>query len=129
MNLMTAPPVEPADLLDLKLLPAWVKEPGATKQYDHDTGEDNASELRSRDRHGKRNDRRLRSRESRADRVQARSKSDSRHRDRIPKSRGDGRRHFDRAKNRRSPDRDAHPAPKLPEISIRFLPRQSVFEN
>ena len=24
---MTSPPVEPADLLDLKLLPAWVKEP------------------------------------------------------------------------------------------------------
>jgi len=28
-------PVEPADLVDLKLVPAWVKEPGTTKQYDH----------------------------------------------------------------------------------------------
>jgi hypothetical protein len=47
----------------------------------------------------------------------------------MPKSRGDTRRHFDRAKNRRSPDRDAHHAPKLPAINTRFLPRQSVFEN
>ncbi len=47
----------------------------------------------------------------------------------MPKSQRDGRRHFDRAKNRRLPDRDAHPAQKLFEISIRFLPRQSVFEN
>jgi hypothetical protein len=128
MNLMTVPHVEPADLLDLRLLPAWVKESGATNHYDHYTPEED-SELRSRDRHGKRNDRRLRSRESRAGRGYPRSKSDSRHRGRMPKSRGDGRRHFDRAKNRRSPDRAAHPAPKLPETSIRFLPRQSVFEN
>jgi hypothetical protein len=128
MNLMSAP-VEPADLLDLKLLPAWVKEPGATKHYDHYTAEAQPSEPRSGDRHGKRKHRKLHSREPRADRVRARSESDSRHRGRTSESRGDGRRHFDRAKNRRSPDRDAHPAPKLPEISIRFLPRQSVFEN
>jgi hypothetical protein len=129
MNLMSAPPVEPADLLDLKLLPAWVKEPGATKQYDRYAGEENASEVRNRDRHVKRSDRRLRSRESRADRVHATSRSDSRHRGRMPKSRGDEHRGFDRARNRRAREREAHPAPKLPEISIRFLPRQSVFEN
>src|SRR4030095_5880334 len=127
MNLMSAPPVEPADLLDLKLLPAWVKEPGATKHYDHYTAEEQTSELRSSDHHRKRKDRRSRSREPRADRLQTRSKSESR--GRMAESRADGRRHFGRAKNRRSTDRDAHHVPKLPEISIRFLPRQSVFEN
>ena len=40
MNVMSAPPVQPADLLDLKLLPAWVKEPRATNHYDHYAGED-----------------------------------------------------------------------------------------
>ena len=128
MNLMSAP-VEPADLVDLKLAPAWVKEPGATKLYDHYTGEENASELRSHDRHRKRNDRGLRSRESRVDRLHARSKSDNRHRGRMPKGRGDARPQFDPAKNRRSPDWDARHAPKLPAINIWFLPRQSVFEN
>src|SRR5215468_5626555 len=128
MNLMSAS-VESADLLDLKLLPAWVKESGAAKHYDHYTAEEQTSELRSRDRHTKRKGRRLRSREPRADRLDARSRSDNRHRGRMPKTRGDGRRPFDRAKNRRSPDRDVQPPRKLPVISIRFLPRQSVFEN
>ena len=126
---MSAPPVEPADLVDLKLLPAWVKEPSATKHYDHYTAEEQPSEPRSSDRHRKGKDRRSRSREPRVDRLHTRSKSESRRRGRMPENRRDGRRHFDRAKNRRSPDPDAHHAPKLPAISIRFLPRQSVFEN
>src|SRR5262245_50006245 len=129
MNLMSAPPAEPADLLDLKLMPAWVKEPGATKHYDRYTAEEQPSEPRSRDRHGRRKDRRLRSRERRADRPDARSKADGRHHGRMPKTRGDEHRRFDRGKNRGSPERDAHAAPKLPDISTRFLPRQSVFEN
>jgi hypothetical protein len=33
-------PVEPADLIDLKLLPAWVKEPTEARSYDHYTGEE-----------------------------------------------------------------------------------------
>ena len=33
MKPMTSSPVEPADLLDLKLLPAWVKEPVEPKRY------------------------------------------------------------------------------------------------
>jgi len=47
----------------------------------------------------------------------------------MQKSRGDGRRRSDRAKSRRSPDRPAEGGTKLPEISIRFLPRQSIFES
>ena len=37
---MTSSPVEPADLLDLKLLPAWVKEPGGARNYEHYTPEE-----------------------------------------------------------------------------------------
>src|SRR6266571_4091826 len=40
MKLMTSSPVETADLLDLKLLPAWVKEPGGARDYEHYTGEE-----------------------------------------------------------------------------------------
>ncbi|MGE5207699.1 MAG: hypothetical protein ACM3KL_00050 [Alphaproteobacteria bacterium] len=47
----------------------------------------------------------------------------------MPKSRADERRQFDRGKNRRSTDRFPQPAPKPPEVTIRFLPRQGVFEN
>ena len=47
----------------------------------------------------------------------------------MQKSRGDGRRRSDRAKSRRSPDWAAEGGTKLPEISIRFLPRQSIFES
>jgi len=36
---MTSSPVEPADLLDLKLLPAWVKEPVESKRYADVEGE------------------------------------------------------------------------------------------
>ena len=128
MNQMSAP-VEAADLVDLKLVPAWVKEPGATKDYNHYAPEEETSETRTRGRHGKRKDRRFRSREPRADRLHARSQSQSRHHGAAPKRRGGGRGRLDRAKNRPSPDRDALAETKLPDITIRFLPRQSVFEH
>ena len=47
----------------------------------------------------------------------------------MPKKGGNKRPDFDRVKNRRSPERAAQPPPKPFEGSIRFLPRQSVFEN
>src|SRR2546421_85087 len=128
MNVMSAP-VEPADLVDLKLVPAWVKEPGAAEDYKHYAAEEETSEPRTRDRDGKRKDRRFRSREPRTDRLHARAQADSRHRRGLPKTHGDRHRRSDRAKNRRSPERDAGAETKQPEISIRFLPRQSVFEN
>ena len=124
---MSAPPVEPADLLDLKLLPAWVKEPGATNHYEHYTPED--PELRSRGRDGRDKDRRFRSRQGRGDKQGGKSGPDRRRDERTPKRRADGRPHSDRGKNRRLPERVAQAAPKPPEITIRFLPRQTVFEN
>src|SRR6187401_3814367 len=36
---MSAPSVDPGDLLDLKLMPAWVKEPSAREDYTNFEGE------------------------------------------------------------------------------------------
>src|SRR4249919_2186200 len=129
MNVMRAPAVEPADLLDLKFLPAWVKEPGATKHYDHYTPVESPTELRSRDRIGRHKDRSFPSRERRGQTQRPASKPDRRHGGRTPKAEGTRRRHPDRTKNRRPPDRAAQPPPKPFEGTLRFLPRQNVFEN
>jgi hypothetical protein len=129
MNVMSAPAVEPADLLDLKFLPAWVKEPGATKLYDHYTGEEAHTELRSRDRVGRHKDRSFPSRERRGQTQRPGSKPDRRPRGRTPKAEGTRRHDSDRGKNHRSPDRTSQAPPKPFEGTIRFLPRQNVFEN
>jgi hypothetical protein len=127
MNVMSAPLIEPTDLLDLKLLPAWLKKSDAKNHYEHYTAEEDVSELRSRD--GRYKDRKFRSRERQRHSQQARSKPDSRHRGGMPKPSDNGRRHSDRSKNRRSPDRGVQAAQQLSAINIRFLPRQTVLEN
>src|SRR6266480_801592 len=43
MKSMTSPTVETVDLLDLKLLPAWVKEPAEARSYARYTGEEGTS--------------------------------------------------------------------------------------
>ena len=129
MNVMSAPPVEPVDLLDLKFLPAWVKEPAATNHYDHYTAEESPTELRSRDRSGRHKDRPFRSRDRPGHTQRPGSKPAGRHRDRMPKAEGGRSRDFGRAKNRRSSERVAQAPPKPFEGTIRFLPRQNVFEN
>jgi len=129
MNVVSAPPVEPTDLLDLKLLPSWVKEPGATKHYDHYTGEETSGELRRPDRRGRQKDRKFRSPERREDTRRPTSKPDRRHRGRMPQKGAARHRDSERAKNRRSSDRVAHAPQKPFGGTIRFLPRQSVFEN
>src|SRR4029453_16971475 len=129
MNVMSAPRVEPADLLDLKLLPAWVKEPTATNHYDHYTAEEAPAELRSRDRGGRHKDRTFRFRERRGHTQHPGSKPDRRHRGRMPKAEGARRRDSDRAKNRRSSVRVGGAASEQFEGTVHFLPRQNVFEN
>ena len=126
---MSAAPVEPVDLLDLKFLPAWVKEPGATNHYDHYAAEEAPTELRSRDRGGRHKDRSFPSRERRGHTQRPGTGPDRRHRGGMPKKGGARRRDSDRANHRRSSDRVAQVPPKPFEGTIRFLPRQSVFEN
>ena len=126
---MSAPPVESVDLLDLKFLPAWVKEAPATNHYDHYTAEEASTELRSRDRVGRHKDRSFPSRERRGHTQRPGSKPDRPHRGRISKTGETRGRDSDHAKNRRSSDRVAPAASKPFEGTIRFLPRQNVFEN
>src|SRR6476659_690201 len=129
MNVMSAPPVESVDLLDLKFLPAWVKEPGATNHYDHYTGVEAPTELRGRDRSGRNKDRAFRSGERRRQTRRPGSRPDRPHRGKTPKAEGTRRRDSDRANDRRSSDRVAQAPPKPFEGTIHFLPRQNVFEN
>lgn len=126
---MSAPPVDSVDLLDLKFLPAWVREPGATNYYDQYTAEEASTELRGRDRGGRHKDRTSRSGERRGQTRHPGSKPDRRHRGRAPKAEGTRRRDSGRAQNRRSSDRVAPATSKPFEGTIHFLPRQNVFEN
>src|SRR5438046_7864324 len=102
-------PVVSTDLLYLKFLPAWVKEPGATNHYDHYTKEESPTELRGGDRDGRHKDRAFRSRERRkhTQRPGAEPKPDKRHGDRMPKKKGARGRHTDRANHHPSSDRCA----------------------
>src|SRR5919198_537545 len=129
MNVMSAPPAEAADLLDLKFLPAWVKEPSKTNHYDHYVAEEAPAQHRGRERDGRHKDRKFRSRERRRDAQPPTSMRDGRHRGRMPKKGGARRRDSDRTNNRGSSGRVAQAAPKPFEGTIRFLPRESVFEN
>jgi len=106
---MSSLPVEPVDLLDLKLLPAWVKEPAEERIYEYAGGEEDGRRSRPSDR--SRRDRAPRSRESKM------SRDSKNGRDR----RARGRNHRDR----RKVFRVAAP----PDITVRFLPYSRAFDN
>ena len=136
---MTSSPVEPADLLDLKLLPAWVKEPVEPKRYADAEG-DCGPEYPARHRRnaptrtGRRSSPINRERTLNFDKSQgsiqrpttkARKHEAGRHRSQPD-------RHS--ARHGRSEDRpgagDHPPVTRTPpEITIRFLPYSAPFEN
>ena len=112
---MPAPSVDPGDLLDLKLMPAWVKEPSGPADYADYEGE---QELDRPQRPGAR--------------VLSR---DRRGRDQRPE-RKPGRRADRERKGPREKRRDFHPRherPPVPEqpldVAVQFLPRQVVLDN
>ena len=126
---MSAPLIEPADLLDLKLLPAWLKESDGKSHYEHYTPEEIVSDLRSRGGDDRHNRPKFRSRERQRYSHQGRSKPHKRERDGIAKLSDNRRRHSDGGKNRRVPDRSVQAAQQLSAITIHFLPRHTVLEN
>ena len=113
----------PLDLIDLKLLPAWVKEPEAVPHYsDYDGGEETERACGSIHRpvgHGRRHRDRSRAWPERKDRDRVGRKSPDRQQ---------------RAKTE-SGKRNLRPKPEvtgpliLPWIDIRFLPQTVAFEN
>jgi len=106
---MFSSPVEPVDLLDLKLLPAWVKEPAKERIYEHASGGED--DRRSRAPNRFRRDRAPRSRESKMLRESQNGRD----------GRARGRNHGDQRKVFRA----IAPA----EITVRFLPHSSAFES
>src|SRR6266487_191668 len=109
METMSSLPVEPVDLLDLKLLPAWVKESAGERIYEYVGGEEDGRQSRPPNRSWR--DRAPRPRKSKM------SRESKNGRDR----RARGRNHRDR----RKVFRVAAP----PDITVRFLPYSPAFDN
>src|SRR6266576_4527496 len=134
METMDTSTAEPIDLLDLKLLPAWVKEPAAARSYEHYAGEEERRETRGRprpprDKRERRTsgiqpaDGRIRRGEyltPTADKKQPRGL-------RKKTSRRDHRPH--EAKDRHSQDTHAPITRPPPDVTIRFLPYSLAFDN
>jgi hypothetical protein len=135
MNPMTSSPVEAADLLDLKLLPAWVKEPVEAKRYAD-------VEVEPDTEHPAQHHRRAPMRRGRSARGPDRSRAGARRpvtkagrheagrdSERFREQRRRARQQQDR---RESPQREARSEisqPVLSEIALRFLPYSPAFEN
>src|SRR6266487_512234 len=123
MNLMTSPTIETVDLLDLKLLPAWVKEPAEAKSYAHYTGEEETGLRKAR--HGPQRGKPKR----RTSNIQRQTrKADRPHREASRNQTGSTTRRWHGAKHRPSPNRDA-PVMRTPPVTIRFIPYLPAFEN
>jgi len=117
---MPAASSESVDLLDLKLLPAWVKEPADTRSYAHYQG-DEGEERRPRER-----DRGFRQKEG--GRKRPTSKADSGDRRRPQRGRDRSHRpHTD--KRRQDRHRPAVATRPPPEVTVRFVPHPPAFEN
>src|SRR6266446_4078175 len=124
MKLMTSSPVEPADLLDLKLLPAWVKEPGGARNYEHYTPEEESGVPKKGQ--GRPEHRKTKRRTSNIQRPT--SKADRPHHEGLRRKRGGSDRRSNGDKNRPSPNRHV-PATRTLPVTIRFLPYSLAFEN
>jgi hypothetical protein len=124
MKPMTSPTVETVDLLDLKLLPAWVKEPAEPRSYAGTEG-DHHRERRERPvRHGRGTP--TRSGKCSMLDVQRRTTKPSKHEVRRDRRARRGR---DRKDDRPSGDKHA-PITRMPlQVAIRFLPYSPAFEN
>ena len=119
-------PVELDELVDLKMLPAWVTEPAPTERYAHHEGEDRL-DRRSRDRRPR--DKRRPDRKGPKPSFEppvgkGKPGERLRRRDQRP-PRGHDRHRQDRPR----PNRQSGADRPLPPIAVKFLPRASAFEN
>ena len=130
MNLMTSPTIETVDLLDLKLLPAWVKEPAEARSYAHYSGEGDTGRRKAGHgpQRGKPKRRTPINREQASNIQRQTRKADRPHREASRNKTGSTTRRWHGAKHRPSPNRDA-PVMRTPPVTIRFLPYLPAFEN
>src|SRR6266511_2708242 len=127
MKPMTSSPVEPADLLDLKLLPAWLKEPVDAKRYADAEGEQD-SERPAQHRRGAPTRRGLPARSSDRRRAGARHPVTKAGGHEVGRDRR-ARRQQDRSESPHREARSEISRPVSPEVTIRFLPYSPAFEN
>src|SRR5438093_9794298 len=130
MKLMTSPTIETVDLFDLKLLPAWVKEPAEAKGYAHYTGEEETGLRKAGHgpQRGKPKRRTPINREQASNIQRPTRKADRPHREASRNKTGSTTGRWHGAKHRPSPNRDA-PVMRTPPVTIRFLPYLPAFEN
>src|SRR5438874_11260018 len=132
MEPMSSSTVEPADLLDLKLLPAWVKEPVKAKNYAHYTGEEKRRRPRNqRDHEFKRSMLNINNVDPHERKKVGR---DAPPRDRFGAAKR-ARQQKDGGKNRHERGRHHESRPKVSQsitsldITVHFLPYSPAFEN
>src|SRR5436190_6112933 len=122
MQAMSQSTVETVDLLDLKLLPAWVKEPAEPRSYADYTGEESRWQKTG---HGPPRDRPKRRRPSSSQRPGP--KTDRRHPE-ARRNKGAIPRISHGAKDRRPLNRHLPPALTSP-VTVRFMPYSPALEN
>jgi len=128
MKTMSSSAVEPADLLDLRLLPAWVKEPAEAKGYEHYTGQEESRPPRNRRAgKGKRSTFKFKGVRERGVRHSTASKATVHKHEKPGMGRGRQRRHRGVEWHKRDPHPPVARAPL--EVLVRFLPYPPAFEN
>jgi hypothetical protein len=121
---MPSSSIEPVDLLDLKLLPAWVKESADTRQYEHYQGE----ERTERGRGARDDDRRFRKPRS-PRRFEKKRDGDRERRPARPPDRSASGGQDRHGKGRPAPKQHRTFQPKPLEIEIRFLAHSPALES
>jgi hypothetical protein len=120
-------PLELDELVDLKMLPAWVSEPPPGERYAEHAGED------QRERHGRdRRERRGKRPTPNVQRPALKSEGPRINRERSGSDRFRGKRRDRVQPDSRRKDRQHHRPPveqPLPPIAVKFLPRVAAFEN
>src|SRR5689334_5298746 len=117
---MSPPSIEPDDLLDLKLMPAWVKESAGRQDYAAYQGEEFVQGQQRQFHRGPRREKPARKDGPPSHRTGRREREGKRRRDR------------DREKH---PTQPGHGRPAVPptlsplEVAVEFLPRPIVLEN
>ena len=116
------PETTPADLLDLKLLPAWVNEPARPNDYANFEGEDEHSPSRGGNRPGRDRDRRAPRPPRPRDKSGPRSRDDRPRRPRPERSEGP-------RGNDRHRERERQEPIKPLAVTVRFLPHAPALHN
>jgi hypothetical protein len=123
-------PVELDDLVDLKLLPAWIHEPPPRQRYAEHEGEQER-DRRGRDRRDKKGQRRTPNFQRPTPRPEERARTgEAPPRDRFRQRKREHRRdHHPKGRHRRGVNHHAAPERPLPKVEVKFLPRPAAFEN